>query len=58
MADVDIVSAAVKRSEERESEEGGSSDCISHIVALHCSALVSGVLNIMALQVQAKFRLS
>jgi hypothetical protein len=27
-------------------------------VALHCSALVSGVLNIMALQVQAKFRLS
>lgn len=47
MPDEDIVIAAVKWSEDEESEEGASSDCISHIVILHRSPLVRGDLNII-----------
>jgi hypothetical protein len=54
MTDVDSVSTAVKQSEDSE-RGGGNSDTVSVIVALHCSVLVSVVLNVMMLQVQAKF---
>ena len=43
MAYEDSVSAAMKWSEDEESEEGASSDCISHIVVLHCSLSLQSV---------------
>ena len=57
MADDDIVTAAVKWSEDEESEEGASSDCISHIVVLHCSPLVRGDLNIIGFAGASKIQI-